>query len=48
MTFLQGAIKWSHEGFMCFLIILIFIIVKDIVLYTAKSPFNPETYGNCP
>ena len=34
MTFLQGAIKWSHEGFRYFQIMLIFIIVNEIGLYT--------------
>ena len=36
MTSLQGAIKWSHEGIK----ILIFILVKEIVLYTGKSPLE--------
>ena len=42
MTSLQGAIKWSYEG--CGPMkgdkILIFILVKEIELYTGKSPFE--------
>ena len=40
MTSLQGAIKWSHEGFSYFDKILIFISVKEIVSYTGKSPLE--------
>ena len=41
MTSLQGAIKWSHEVFRYFLIkILIFILVREFVLYTGKSPLE--------
>ena len=41
MTSLQGAIKWSHEGFRYFLIkILIIILVEEIVLHTGKSHLN--------
>ena len=41
MTSLKGAIKWSHEGIGYFLIRqLIDILVKEIVLYTGKSPFE--------
>ena len=36
MTPLQGAIKWFHESDK----ILIFILVKEIVLYTGKSPLE--------
>ena len=37
MTFLQGAIKWSHEGSM----ILTLISAKEIMLCTGKSPLGP-------
>ena len=40
MTSLQGAIKWSHEGIRFSDKILIFILVKEIVLYTGKSPLE--------
>ena len=41
MTSLQGAIKWPHEGNRYFSDkILIFILVKEIVLYTGKSPLE--------
>ena len=41
MTSLQGTIKWSHEGIRYFSDkILIFILVKEIVLFTGKSPFE--------
>ena len=40
MTSLQGAIKWSHEGEVFADKILIFILVKETVLYTGKSPIE--------
>ena len=41
MTSLQGAIKWSHEGNRYFYDkILIFISVKEIVLYIGNSPLE--------
>ena len=42
MTSLQGRIKWSHEGFIRVNSdkILIFVLVKEIVLYTGKSPLE--------
>ena len=41
MASLQGAIKWSREGIRYFFDkILIFISVKEIVLYTGKSPLE--------
>ena len=39
MTSLQGAIKRSHEGIFSDKI-LIFILVKEMVLYTGKSPLE--------
>ena len=41
MTSLQGAIKWSHKGIRYYADkILIFILVKEIVLFTGKSPLK--------
>ena len=40
MTSLQVAIRWAHEGFRYFLIKYTFILVKEIVLYTGKSPLE--------
>ena len=53
MTSLQRTIKWSHEGIRYFSDkLLIFILVKEIVLYTGKSPleapFNFVRWCNCP
>ena len=40
MTSIQAAIKWSHEWFSYFDKILMFILVKEIMLYTGKSPLE--------
>ena len=41
MSTLHGVIKSFHEGFRYFLIsILIFILVKEILLYIGKSPLG--------
>ena len=49
MISLQGAIKWAHEGsrYMYFLIKYLYLIcisVKEIVLYTGKSPLEAPLY----
>ena len=40
MASLQGTIKCSHEGLSYFDKILILILVKEIMLYTGKSPLE--------
>ena len=42
IKYLQGVIKRPHEGFMYFLIIIIviFIFVKEMLLYTGKYPLG--------
>ena len=41
MTPSQGVIMWSHEGLGISDKILKFILVKEILFYTHKSPLGP-------
>ena len=47
MTSLQGAIKWSHKGIRYCDKILIFILVKEIVLYIGKDSLHAYQSLEC-